>query len=153
MFDVGWSELMVIAVVAIVVIGPKDLPRVMRLVGQWSGKLKRMGRDFQGQFNEALREAELEDVRKDLVDIGKGLSQEMAKAGAAIEKSGADINNGMTIAAPAVAAPPTVAAPPADAAPAAETPAPAAAPAEAEPTAEPPPSPEPAGAAAGEVKP
>ena len=146
MFDVGWSELMVIAVVAIVVIGPKDLPRVMRLVGRWSGKLKRMARDFQGQFNEALREAELDDVRKDIVDIGKGLSQEMAKAGAAIEKSSADINKGMTIAAPAVAAPP------ADTAPAAETPAPAAEPPEAVPT-EPPPSPEPAGTAAGEVKP
>ncbi len=147
MFDIGWSELMVIAVVAIVVIGPKDLPRVMRLVGQWSGKLKRMARDFQGQFNEALREAELEDVRKDIVDIGKGLRQEMAKAGAAIEKSGVDIDKGMTIAAPAVAAPP------ADTAPAAETPTPTAEPAGAEPTAEPPPSPEPAGAAASEVKP
>jgi sec-independent protein translocase protein TatB len=147
MFDIGWSELMVIAVVAIVVIGPKDLPRVMRLVGRWSGKLKRMARDFQGQFNEALREAELDEVRKDIVDIGKGLSQEMAKAGAAIEKSGADINKDMTIAAPAVAAPS------ADSVPAAEAPAPAAEPAEAVPTAEPPPSPEPAGAAVGEVKP
>jgi sec-independent protein translocase protein TatB len=140
MFDVGWSELMVIAVVAIVVIGPKDLPRVMRLVGRWSGKMKRMARDFQGQFNEALREAELDDVRKDIVEIGKGLTQEMATAGAAIEKSGADINKGMTIAAPAVAAPP------------AETPAPAAGPADAVPPAEPPSSPEPAGAAGGEVK-
>ena len=140
---------MVIAVVAIVVIGPKDLPRVMRLVGQWSGKLKRVARDFQGQFNEALREAELDDVRKDIVDIGKSLSQEMAK-------TGADIDKGMTIAAPPVAAPPPVASPPA-----AETPPPAAPealsemPAVAEtPALEAvPPSPEPAGAAAGEVKP
>ena len=60
MFDIGWTELLVIAVVAIVVIGPKDLPRAMRTVGQWTGKMKRMAREFQGQFNEALREAELD---------------------------------------------------------------------------------------------
>ena len=69
MFEIGWSEILVIAVVAIVVIGPKDLPRVMRTVGQWTGKMKRMGREFQNQFNEALREAELEGVRKDIQDI------------------------------------------------------------------------------------
>jgi len=69
MFEIGWSEILVIAVVAIVVIGPKDLPRAMRFVGQWVGKMKRMGREFQNQFNEALREAELEGVRKDIQDI------------------------------------------------------------------------------------
>ena len=69
MFEIGWSEILVIAVVAIVVIGPKDLPRAMRFVGQWAGKMKRMGREFQNQFNEALREAELEGVRKDIQDI------------------------------------------------------------------------------------
>lgn len=69
MFEIGWSEILLIAVVAIVVIGPKDLPRVMRYVGQWAGKMKRMSREFQNQFKEALREAELEDVRKDIADI------------------------------------------------------------------------------------
>src|SRR5665213_3698576 len=69
MFEIGWSEILLVAIVAIVVIGPKDLPRVMRTVGQWTGKMKRMGREFQNQFNEALREAELEDVRKDIADI------------------------------------------------------------------------------------
>ena len=69
MFEIGWTEILLIAVVAIVVIGPKDLPRVMRIVGQWTGKMKRMGREFQNQFQEALREAELEDVRKDIADI------------------------------------------------------------------------------------
>ena len=64
MFDIGWSELLVIAVVAIVVIGPKDLPRAMRAVGQWTGKMKRMAREFQSQFNEAMREAELDDVQE-----------------------------------------------------------------------------------------
>ena len=66
MFEIGWTELLVIAVVAIVVIGPKDLPRAMRSVGQWTGKMKRMAREFQGQFNEAIREAELDGVKKDV---------------------------------------------------------------------------------------
>ena len=70
LFDIGAPELVVIAVVAIVVIGPKDLPRVMRQVGQWTGKAKRMARDFQNQFNEALREAELDEVKKQVEAIG-----------------------------------------------------------------------------------
>ena len=71
MFDIGWTELLVIAVVAIVVIGPKDLPRALRTVGQWTGKVKRMARDFQSQFNEAISEAELDDVKQDVEEIGK----------------------------------------------------------------------------------
>jgi sec-independent protein translocase protein TatB len=71
MFDIGWSELMVIAVVAIVVIGPKDLPKAMRTVGRWSGKMRRMARDFQNQFNEALREAELDEVKKEVQSLAK----------------------------------------------------------------------------------
>jgi sec-independent protein translocase protein TatB len=145
MFDVGWSELMVIAVVAIVVIGPKDLPRVMRVVGQWSGKVKRMGRDFQRQFNEALREAELDDVRKDVEALGKGLSQDVAKARTEIDKQ-------MTIATPATTSPPAALAPVPEAVPTAMPTAPAAPGAETAPTAAPP-SPEPAPANAGEVKP
>jgi len=69
MFDIGWSEILVIAVVAIVVIGPKDLPRAMRAVGRWSGKIKRMAREFQSQFNEAIREAELDEVKKQVTEI------------------------------------------------------------------------------------
>ncbi len=71
MFEIGWTELVLIAVVAIVVIGPKDLPRAMRVVGQWSGRMKRMARDFQGQFNEALKEAELDGIQKDLQGLSK----------------------------------------------------------------------------------
>jgi sec-independent protein translocase protein TatB len=92
MFDIGWTELVVIAIVAIVVIGPKDLPRAMRFVGQWTGKMKKMAREFQGQFNEALREAELDTVRKDVEAIGKidpmaGVRKEMAKVDAAVKST------------------------------------------------------------------
>src|SRR5690349_859028 len=89
MFDISWSELLVIAVVAIVVIGPKDLPRVLRSLGRWTGQVKRMARDFQNQFNEALREAELDTIKKDVEDLGKidpigDVRTEMAKTNAEI---------------------------------------------------------------------
>lgn len=71
MFDLSWAELLVIAVVAIIVVGPKDLPRALRALGHWSGKAKRAARDFQNQFNEAMREAELDTIRKEVESVGK----------------------------------------------------------------------------------
>jgi len=64
MLDFSWSELALIAVVALVVIGPKDLPRVMRMVGLWVRKARSVAREFQGSLEQMVREAELEDVRK-----------------------------------------------------------------------------------------
>jgi sec-independent protein translocase protein TatB len=69
MFDIGWSELVVIGVVALIVIGPKELPGVLRMVGQWVGKIRRMASDFQGQFQEAMREAEMADLKKQVDEI------------------------------------------------------------------------------------
>ena len=69
MFDIGWSELLVIAVVAIVVVGPKDLPKLMRGFGHYAGKLRRAASDFQRQFEEALRESEVDEVRKALESV------------------------------------------------------------------------------------
>lgn len=69
MFDIGWSELLVIAVVAIIVVGPKDLPRMLRNVGQTIGKFKRMAGEYQSQFNEALKEAELDDLKSEVESL------------------------------------------------------------------------------------
>jgi len=73
MFEIGWSELLVIAVVAIIVVGPKDLPRMLRTFGGFLGKARRMAFDVQRQFNDVLREAErqadLDDVRKQLAEV------------------------------------------------------------------------------------
>jgi sec-independent protein translocase protein TatB len=66
MFDVGWSELLLIGVVALIAIGPKELPGALRAVGQWSGKIRRMASEFQDQFREAMREAEMADIKKDI---------------------------------------------------------------------------------------
>jgi sec-independent protein translocase protein TatB len=69
MFEIGWSEILVIAVVALIAIGPKELPGVLRMVGQWMGKIRRMASEFQGQFHEAMREAEMADLKKHVDDI------------------------------------------------------------------------------------
>src|SRR3954466_979211 len=68
MFDIGWSELVVIAVVALIAIGPKELPGVLRMVGQWMGKARKMAGEFQGQFNEAMREAEMAYLKETFDD-------------------------------------------------------------------------------------
>jgi sec-independent protein translocase protein TatB len=64
MFDIGWSELVVIGVVALIVIGPKELPGMLRTIGGAIAKVRRMAGEFQSQFNEAMREAELDEARK-----------------------------------------------------------------------------------------
>ncbi|HWG78475.1 MAG TPA: Sec-independent protein translocase protein TatB [Stellaceae bacterium] len=64
MFDFSWSELALIGVVALVVIGPKDLPRVMRTVGLWVGKARTIAREFQSSLDQMIRESELEEMRK-----------------------------------------------------------------------------------------
>jgi sec-independent protein translocase protein TatB len=77
MFDIGWSELVVIGVVALIAIGPKELPAVLRTVGQYMGKIRKMAAEFQGQFQEAMREAEMADLKKqvdDIADSAKGLT-------------------------------------------------------------------------------
>ena len=64
MFDFAWSELALIAVVALVVIGPKDLPRAMRILGMWVRKARSVAHEFQSSVEQMMREAELEDVRQ-----------------------------------------------------------------------------------------
>ncbi|MGL4727881.1 MAG: Sec-independent protein translocase protein TatB [Bosea sp. (in: a-proteobacteria)] len=73
MFDIAWSKLMLIGVVALIVIGPKDLPAVLRTLGETIGKLRRMADEFRGQFNDAMREAELDGIKKDIGDIGESV--------------------------------------------------------------------------------
>ncbi len=70
MFDIAWSELLLIGGVALVVIGPKELPGALRTAGQAIGKVRRMAAEFQGQFTDAMREAELHDLKKQVEDIG-----------------------------------------------------------------------------------
>jgi sec-independent protein translocase protein TatB len=69
MFDIGWGELLLIGIVALIAIGPKELPTVLRTLGQWMAKLRRMATEFQNQFHEAMREAEMSDLKKTVDDL------------------------------------------------------------------------------------
>jgi sec-independent protein translocase protein TatB len=73
MFDVSWGKLVIIGVVALLVIGPKELPAVLRQLGQWMAKIRRMASEFQGQFQEAMREAEMTDLKQQFDETTSGL--------------------------------------------------------------------------------
>ncbi|WP_027173617.1 Sec-independent protein translocase protein TatB [Methylobacterium sp. 10] len=74
MFDMSWGEVMLIGGVALIVIGPKDLPKALRTVGQVTGKMRRMAGEFHAQFNEAIREAEFDEVRREVDGIKRSAS-------------------------------------------------------------------------------
>jgi sec-independent protein translocase protein TatB len=73
MFDIGWPELLVILVVALIVIGPKDLPHALRTVGRWIGKARAMAREFQTHVDDMMRETELDELRKQATQVKDAL--------------------------------------------------------------------------------
>lgn len=106
MFDIGWPELMVVAIVLIVVVGPKDLPRMLRTFGKTTTKLRSMAGDFRRQFDDALKEAELDDV-KSTIDTARSLdpTREIRKQLNPLGKIGDDIKDSLkTATKPAAAA-------------------------------------------------
>ncbi|HZP75216.1 MAG TPA: Sec-independent protein translocase protein TatB [Pseudolabrys sp.] len=117
MFELDWGKLVIIGVVALIVIGPKELPGVLRTIGQWMGKVRRMASEFQGQFQEAMREAEMADLKKQVDDIsaaasGVGNFDPLASAHKELESAMTDT--------PATPSPSTAASSPSVEAPAAE---------------------------------
>jgi sec-independent protein translocase protein TatB len=96
MFDIGWSELVVIAVVALIAIGPKELPGVLRMLGQWMGKARKMAAEFQGQFQEAMREAEMADLKKSFDEVKEAASG-LSFGGALMTSLQKDVTEAMQI--------------------------------------------------------
>jgi sec-independent protein translocase protein TatB len=96
MFDIGWPEMLVIAIVLIVVVGPKDLPKMLRTFGRTTSSLRRMAGDFRKQFDEALKEAELDDV-KSTIDSARRLNPaaDIRKALNPMEKAASDVRAGL----------------------------------------------------------
>lgn len=96
MFEIGWTEMLVIAVVMIVVVGPKDLPKMLRTIGRMTTKARSMAGDFQRQFNEALKEAELDDVKKSVDELRSlNPANEIRKQLNPFEKAAADVRAGL----------------------------------------------------------
>ncbi|MGQ7791468.1 Sec-independent protein translocase protein TatB [Faunimonas sp. B44] len=102
MLDIGWSELLVIAAIAVVVVGPKDLPRMLRAFGKSMGQVRRTANDFRRQFDDALREAEREadlaDARKSIESITRSnpladVKKELTSAAALGQEKLRDVND------------------------------------------------------------
>ena len=74
MLDLGWSELLVIGIVALIVVGPKDLPRMLRTLGQYAAKAKSVAREFQRSMDEAARQADIDELREVKKDLDKDVS-------------------------------------------------------------------------------
>jgi sec-independent protein translocase protein TatB len=69
MFDIAWSELFVIVIVALVVVGPKDLPKLMRTAGQWAGRARAMADQFKRSFDDMARQTELDELRNQVSQL------------------------------------------------------------------------------------
>ena len=106
MFDIGYSELLLVAVVALIVIGPKDLPNVMRAVGKWVGKARGMARHFRSGIDTMMREAELEELEKKWREENERILRDHPFA--------EPLADPLSLEAPAEPPPPEDAAPPAD---------------------------------------
>jgi sec-independent protein translocase protein TatB len=77
MFDISWSELLILGIVTLIFVGPKDLPVFMRTIGRYAGAVKRQVGDFRAQFEVAIREAELDQVRKEVEGVQTAIGAEM----------------------------------------------------------------------------
>lgn len=96
MFDIGWTEMLVIAIVMIVVVGPKDLPKMLRTFGRTTSKLRAMAGDFRKQFDEALKEAELDEVKDLASDMRKlNPAADIRKALNPMQKAADDVRAGL----------------------------------------------------------
>jgi sec-independent protein translocase protein TatB len=98
MFDISWTEFVLIGVVALVVIGPKELPGVMRTMGQWTRKVRGMAAEFQNQFQEAMREAEMTDLKKQVDEMAHDIKHydPLKDVRSDVEAAGKDIERSLT---------------------------------------------------------
>src|SRR5262249_54318934 len=97
MFDISWTEFLLIGVVALIFIGPKELPAVLRTLGQWTRRIRSMAGDFQSQFQEAMREAEMADLKKQVDDIAHDIKSydPLKDVRADVEAAGKDIQSSL----------------------------------------------------------
>src|SRR5882724_4511118 len=95
MFDITSSKLLILGVVALLVIGPKDLPALLRTIGKYMGIIKRQAAEFRAQFDEAMRESELDQVKKQVETLGTEAEEQMRAAERTVEAQLADARQGV----------------------------------------------------------
>jgi sec-independent protein translocase protein TatB len=93
MFDLfSWTHILILLAVALVVVGPKDLPRLMHMAGKWAGKARAMANEFRKSFDEMARQAELDELRKEIDDLKKNnpiteMANSMAEVGSVMSET------------------------------------------------------------------
>ncbi len=91
MFDLGWSEFLIIGIVTLLVVGPKELPGFMRTLGRYLGLIKRQASEFRAQFDEAIRESELDQLRDEVTGLRTGVEESLRETKAQITKEISDV--------------------------------------------------------------
>jgi sec-independent protein translocase protein TatB len=91
MFDLTSSKLLILAVVALIVVGPKDLPALLRTLGRYMGMIRRQANEFRAQFDEAMRESELADLKKEVESIGRDTQETLRDATQSVETHLGDV--------------------------------------------------------------
>lgn len=93
MFDITSSKLLILAIVALIVVGPKDLPVLLRTIGKYLGVMRRHANEFRAQFDEAIREAELQDLRKEVEQVGKEMKSTMDEGARAVDEGASAVRH------------------------------------------------------------
>lgn len=89
MFDISWSELLILGIVTLVFVGPKELPVFLRTLGRYAGTVRRHANEFKAQFDAAMREAEFDSMRKEVAEMQTSINSEVMKAKSSIDEAGA----------------------------------------------------------------
>jgi sec-independent protein translocase protein TatB len=92
MFDLTSSKLLILGIVALIVVGPKDLPILLRTIGKYMGIIRRQAAEFRSQFDEAMRESELDQIKKDVEGMGRDMETTMREAEMSVEREVAQAN-------------------------------------------------------------
>lgn len=92
MFDITSSKLLILGLVALIVVGPKELPMLLRTIGKYMGMIRRQANEFRAQFDEAMRESELEQLKKDVEGVGRDMETTMREAESSVEREVAAAN-------------------------------------------------------------
>ncbi len=89
MFDISWSELLILGIVTLVFVGPKELPVLMRTLGKYAGMARRHANEFRAQFEAAMREAELDSMRKEVDQMQTSINSEIMTAKTTLKETAA----------------------------------------------------------------